>query len=148
MCHNPGVDNALLSVIAVVGSAVLIAVAAWVVSGYRQRKLVQDAREWIATEATINSGTLESMQESSKVVLPTFAFSYQVSGQHYSGKFSLMPKKALFSSEARRAFIESMIEGMIGRNFRSATTRASLKRGSFQRNGSTAAKLNRESVRT
>jgi hypothetical protein len=115
MCHNPGVDNALLGVIAVVGSAVLIAVAAWVVSGYRQRKLVQDAREWIATEATINSGTLESMQESSKAILPTFAFSYQVSGEHYSGKFSLMPKRALFSSEARRAFIESMIEGMIGR---------------------------------
>jgi hypothetical protein len=115
MCHNPAVDNTLLGVIVVVGSAVLIAVAAWIVSGYRQRRLAQDAREWIPTEATINSGALESMQESSKAVLPTFAFSYQVSGEYHSGKFSLMPKRAFFPSEERRAFIQSMIEGMIGR---------------------------------
>ena len=115
MCHNPAVDYTLLGVIAVVASAVLIAVAAWIVSGYRQRKLVQDAREWLLTEATINSGALESMQGTNKAVLPTFAFSYQVSGEYYSGKFSLMPKRAFFPSEARRAFLESMIEGMIGR---------------------------------
>ena len=115
ICHNPGVDNTLLGVIAVVGSALLIALAAWVISGYRQRKLVQEAREWLPAEATISSGALESMRETSKAVLPTFAFSYQVSGEYYSGKFSLMPRRALFPSQARKAFIESMIAGMIGR---------------------------------
>jgi uncharacterized protein DUF3592 len=115
ICHNPVVDNTLIGVIAVVGSALFIAVAAWVISGYRQRKLVQDAREWVPTEATINSGTLESMQETSKAVLPTFAFSYQVSGEYYSGKFALIPRRAFFPSEARRAFVESLIKGMIGR---------------------------------
>jgi hypothetical protein len=73
------------------------------------------AREWLPTEATVNSGALESMQETNKAVLPTFAFSYQVSGEYYSGKFALMPKKAFFPSQARKTMIESMIEGMIGR---------------------------------
>jgi hypothetical protein len=109
------VDNTLLGVIAVVGSAVFIAMVAWVISGYRQRKLVQDAMEWLPTEATINSGALESMQETNKAVVPTFAFTYQVSGEYYSGKFALMPKRVFFPNRARREFIQSMIEGMIGR---------------------------------
>jgi len=52
------------------------------------------------------------MRETNKAVLPTFAFSYQVSGEYYSGKFALIPERSLFPN---RALIESMIEGMIGR---------------------------------
>ena len=108
-------DNALLIVILVIGGAVVIAISAWMISGYRDRKLVQEAREWLPTEAEIGSGALESMRETSKCVLPTFAFSYQVSGEVYSGRFSLMPKRAFFPSKEREAFIESIIASMIGR---------------------------------
>lgn len=103
----------MLGVIVVVGSALFIAVAAGVVSWRGQRKLVQEAREWPATEARIESGALERTHESGRVILPTFGFSYQVSGEYYSGKFSLLPKRA-FSSEAREALVGSM-ESMIGR---------------------------------
>jgi hypothetical protein len=83
--HNPTVDNTLLGVVLVVAGAVFAAVIAWIISWYRQRKLVQQVGQWVPMEARIESGALEGTHESGKVVLPTFAFSYRVSNSYYSG---------------------------------------------------------------
>ena len=101
-------DKALLGVVLVVAIAVSTAVVAWVISQYRTRKLVELAGQWLPVEGRIESGALEGTHESGKVVLPTFAFSYQVSEDSYSGRFSLMANVS-----AARA--ESMIAQMIGR---------------------------------
>jgi hypothetical protein len=83
---------------------------AWVVSLYRQRQLLEQAEQWLPVEARIESGALEGTHESGKILLPTFAFSYQVSGEYYSGRFSLMPK-AFPTTE----ILESIIDQMSGR---------------------------------
>jgi Protein of unknown function (DUF3592) len=101
-------DNTLLGVVLVVAGAVCVAVIAWVISSYRQRNLLQQAGRWVSVEATIESGALEGTRESSKVVLPTFAFSYEVSENRYSGRFSLR-------ANVSKTVAESMIDQMIGR---------------------------------
>jgi len=106
----------LLPAIAVVaGCALAVAIGAWVISGYRDRKLVREAAEWPTTEARVETGKLEGVRESGKIVLPTFAFSYRAGEDCYSGKFALLPKRAFFPTEGRHAFIESLIAGMIAR---------------------------------
>jgi len=107
--HNFVVDKTLLGAVLVVAGAVSVAVAAWVISQYQQRKLAQEAGQWPPVEARIESGALEGTHESGKVLLPTFAFSYHVSGEYYSGHFSL---RGPFPGKTP---IESMIDGMIGR---------------------------------
>lgn len=99
-------DTTFLAVILVVAGAVAVAVAAWLISWHRQRKLLQQAEQWLPVEARIESGALEG----GKIAFPTFAFSYQVSGQYYSGRFSLKPK-----AFPTQEIIESIIAGMIGR---------------------------------
>lgn len=111
VCHNFGVDISLPTVIIVVASAIGISIALWVVSIYRQRRVVKEAREWLAVEGTIESGTVEAPEETNKVLLPTFAFSYQVGGDYYAGRFVLMPGKLFPSKE----LVQSIIDRMIGR---------------------------------
>ncbi len=106
--HNSSMDEQFLVVVLIVGSAIFVAVAAWVMSQYRQRKTMQRAGQWTPVEATVESGALERTHETSKVVLPTFAFSYKVSDQYYSGRFSLAAN--LPTSRA-----EAIIGQMIGR---------------------------------
>jgi hypothetical protein len=103
-------DKMLLAVVFVVAGSVAVAVTAWVVSLYRQRQLLEQAEQWLPVEARIESGALEGTHESGKILLPTFAFSYQVSGEYYSGRFSLMPK-AFPTTE----ILESIIDRMSGR---------------------------------
>lgn len=103
-------DKMLLAVVFIVAGSVAVAVTAWIVSLYRQRKLLEQAEQWLPVEARIESGALERTHESGKILLPTFAFSYQVSGEYYSGRFSLMPK-AFPTKEIR----ESIIDRMSGR---------------------------------
>lgn len=103
-------DTTLLAVILVVAGAVAVAVAAWLISWYRQRNLLQQAEQWLPVEARIESGALEGTRETGKILLPTFAFSYQVSGEYYSGRFSLKPK-----AFPTQEIVESIIGGMIGR---------------------------------
>jgi hypothetical protein len=103
-------DKMLLAVVFVVAGSVAVAVTAWVVSLYRQRQLLEQAEQWLPVEARIESGALEGTHESGKILLPTFAFSYQVSGEYYSGRFSLMPK-AFPTTE----ILESIIDQMSGR---------------------------------
>jgi hypothetical protein len=103
-------DKMLLAVVFVVAGTVAVAMTAWVVSLYRQRQLLEQAEQWLPVEARIESGALEGTHESGKILLPTFAFSYQVSGEYYSGRFSLMPK-AFPTTE----ILESIIDRMSGR---------------------------------
>jgi hypothetical protein len=103
-------DKMLLAVVFVVAGSVAVAMTAWVVSLYRQRQLLEQAEQWLPVEARIESGALEGTHESGKILLPTFAFSYQVSGEYYSGRFSLMPK-AFPTTE----ILESIIDRMSGR---------------------------------
>jgi hypothetical protein len=103
-------DKMLLAVVFVVAGSVAVAVTAWVVSLYRQRQLLEQAEQWLPVEARIESGALEGTHESGKILLPTFAFSCQVSGEYYSGRFSLMPK-AFPTTE----ILESIIDRMSGR---------------------------------
>jgi hypothetical protein len=104
-------DKSLLAVVSVVAGAVTVAVTAWVISWYRQCKLLQQAEQWLPVEARIESGALEGTRESGKILLPTFTFSYQVSGEYYSGRFSLVPK-----AFPTKEIIESIIDRMRGRN--------------------------------
>lgn len=101
-------DSALLGVILVVGGAVSVAIAAWLISQNRQRRLAHRTTQWIPVEAIVESGALEGTRESGKVVLPTFAFSYKVSDQYYSGRFCLR-------ANLSRAQAVPMIGKMIGR---------------------------------
>lgn len=74
-----------------------------------QRKKVDRTRSWPQAEATIESGTLESVAGSEyvEVKLPVFAFSYRVDGAYYSGRFTLRPYLSNFD--------ESLITRLIGR---------------------------------
>jgi hypothetical protein len=70
---------------------------------------VERAKQWPTTEATIQAGALEVVASTrfNEVRLPAFAFSYQVRGEYYSGRFALMPYT--------RSDDKSLIDRMIGR---------------------------------
>ena len=74
---------------AVIGVIIAISVT-MVWSWRRQERVVETAREWPVTEATVQSGGLEPVRDG-KAILPAFAFSYQVEGEYYSGRFALTP---------------------------------------------------------
>lgn len=95
-------------VVLVAAGALSVAIIGWLISWYRQRDLVARVGRWVSVEATIESGALEATHESGRVVLPTFAFSYQVSENYYSGRFSLR-------ANLSKQLAESMIDKMIGR---------------------------------
>ncbi|HWH58036.1 MAG TPA: hypothetical protein VN682_10420 [Terriglobales bacterium] len=52
-----------------------------------QRKRVEQTERWSQAEATIESGRFEAPAQG-RVSLPTFAFSYNVAGNYYSGRFA------------------------------------------------------------
>jgi hypothetical protein len=75
-----------------------------------RRSIAKKATKWPLAEGTIESGQMEVVAgggRSPKVSLPVFAFSYQVQGQYYSGRFALLPYIA--------AIDDSFISRMIGR---------------------------------
>ena len=53
-------DTTFLAVILVVAGAVAVAVAAWLISWYRQRQLLQQAEQGLPVEARIESGRARS----------------------------------------------------------------------------------------
>lgn len=60
---------------------------------WRWRKS-KEAAKWPSVEGTIESGRREQVAGGGgkpKVILPVFAFSYQVAGEYYSGRFALLP---------------------------------------------------------
>lgn len=58
-----------------------------------RNKRVETAQTWPATEATVQSGAMETVASSraGDVRIPCFAFSYVVNGEYYSGRFGLLP---------------------------------------------------------
>jgi hypothetical protein len=70
----------------------------------------EKAKRWPRTQATIQTGALEVVSSSrfDTFSLPVFAFSYQVRGEYYSGRFALRPYTVDYD--------ESLINRMIGRN--------------------------------
>lgn len=58
----------------------------------RKMNLVDQAKSWPGTDATIQSSALEVVAHAryGEIELPCFAFSYVVGGQYYSGRFALM----------------------------------------------------------
>lgn len=103
-------DVGLLSVAILALGGLFVAIIAWLISWQRQRRRIEEAAQWPSVEARIESGALEVTDETNKLRLPTFAFSYEVAGDYYSGRFSLMPKR--FPTEAD---LELIIDGMRGR---------------------------------
>jgi hypothetical protein len=63
-------------------------------SAIRRRRISKRAKQLPSVEGTIESGKMEQVAgggRSPKVILPVFAFSYQVAGEYYSGHFALLP---------------------------------------------------------
>ena len=60
---------------------------------YCQKRRVVAARKWPTAEASVESGALEvyAAYKSTKVTLPTFAFSYAAGGEYFSGRCALLP---------------------------------------------------------
>ncbi len=73
------------------------------------KRRAKKTNAWPITEATIESGGLETVSATryGKIVLPVFAFSYQVNGEYYSGRFALEPY--ITAPDA------SIVQRMIGR---------------------------------
>ena len=72
------------------GVAAIFAIWWW-----RKKREVDEARQWPQTEATVESAALETTTETRRSVLPTFGFSYEVAGERYSGRFSLLRPKTV-----------------------------------------------------
>jgi hypothetical protein len=70
---------------------------------------VKKSKQWPTTEATVQTGAIEVVAQTrfNTLRLPALAFSYQVRGEYYSGRFALVP----FTVE----YDESLIDRMIGR---------------------------------
>lgn len=92
-------------------SVVLCVPLFWLIWWRWQRSKVEKTKQWPTTEATVQSGAIEVAAQTkfNTIRLPAFAFSYQVRGEYYSGRFALMPYAAEYD-----AFL---IDRMIGRKF-------------------------------
>jgi hypothetical protein len=91
----------------------LALVAFGIVLTIRRRGLAKKAAQWPLAEAMIESGQVEAVAgggRSPKVSLPVFAFSYQVEGEYYSGRFALLPYITSID--------ELFVSRMIGRNLK------------------------------
>ena len=91
--------------------------------GRWQKSKLTKAKQWPKTEATIQTGAIEVVAPDlgSAMRLPVFAFSYQVGGEYYSGRFALMPYTGEYYS-GRFALMpytvqydDSLVNRMIGR---------------------------------
>jgi hypothetical protein len=94
-----------LGALGVIGVVAAIAVWWW----RTQTRNIEIARSWPVVEATIESGALEDVKDSSArapIVLPVLAFSYQALGSFYGGRFSL----SHLSTDA-----DELIQKLIGR---------------------------------
>src|SRR5579872_2682118 len=58
-----------------------------------RRSRARSARHWPSAEATIESGAVEVVARTrgGQIELPVFAFSYEVEGQLFGGRFALRP---------------------------------------------------------
>ena len=76
----------------IAGFAVVLIAPWW----WLNNRGVSKARAWPQAEATIETAAMcaFSAGRAGKVMLPTFAFSYKIDSDFYSGRFSLMPHGA------------------------------------------------------
>ncbi len=102
-------DKVLPAIVVIVCVAILTAIAAWLISNYRQRTLVREAREWPTAEATVQSGSLERTRDSGRGSLPTFEFSYEVGDDRYSGRFVLLRNVLLPDPKSAQAVIDQVV---------------------------------------
>ena len=79
----------------------------------RQLAIWRKAQNWPSVEGTIESGQREMVADSGSAILPVFAFSYQVAGEYYGGRFALRP----YTTDPT-VTDPSFIEHMIGRKVR------------------------------
>lgn len=76
-----------------------------------RRSVSKSAAKWPSVDGIIESGKLEQVAgggRNPKVILPVFAFSYQVAGEYYAGRFALLPY-ITDPFVADSAFVEHMI---------------------------------------
>lgn len=104
-----------------IGLGLLIVTAGLVALGLRTRHLAicRKARNWPSVEGTIESGQREVVADGPggpAIILPVFAFSYQVAGEYYGGRFALRGRVALrpYTTDPTVA-VHSFIQHMIGR---------------------------------
>jgi hypothetical protein len=77
-------------ILSLLGLSAIVALVAWT---QWKAKQVDNAREWPAVEATIQSAEIERIGGGRNAPhLPCFAFSYVVDGEYYSGRFALSVK--------------------------------------------------------
>jgi hypothetical protein len=78
-------------------------IGGWIWQWHRLR----GAKRWPQTEASVQSGAFEAVEKVGLVPirLPVFNFSYQVSGQSYAGRFSLLP----YSNDIGQAIIQMVV---------------------------------------
>lgn len=71
----------------------LVAAAVSVGSWLLRRRRAHDARNWPSTEATVETGqrAVVAHFKGVPVELPVFGFSYNASGERFSGRFALEP---------------------------------------------------------
>lgn len=84
---------------------ILLAISAYFIGRMVWRnKRVETAQTWPTTDATVQSGEMETVAEGRyrDVVLPCFAFSYVVAGEYYSGRFALLSNRGLDGSLIHR----------------------------------------------
>ena len=82
--------NSSLLVLVILGACIAAGLIAWIV---RNAIHESQARNWLSTEATIQSAGIETIGTGRySEELPCFAFSYVVGGEYYSGRFALSAK--------------------------------------------------------
>lgn len=93
-------DSIVLSVIGIV----IVGVFALFI--FRKAKRDETALSWPTTEATIQSAAEEEVGAGrSRVTLPCFAFSYNIGGEYYSGRFALWA-----TGEKRAVLLREMVD--------------------------------------
>lgn len=78
----------------VISLVVLLCLVWLAVNWWWQRRSARQTAGWSLSEATIESVKDEIVNHSGRggtITLPVLAFSYQVSGEYYSGRFALYP---------------------------------------------------------
>ena len=107
-----------------IGLAFFIVVAALVALGLKIRQLTMSkkAQKWPSVEGTIESGKMEQVGGGGKqqpIFLPVFAFSYQVAGEYYGGRFALRPYET-DPNVADPSFLEHMVRRKVQVNYNPA----------------------------
>lgn len=98
---------------------IVVAALALLVLKIRQLAMSKKAQKWPTVEGTIESGKVEQVGGGGKqqpIFLPVFAFSYQVAGEYYGGRFALLPYTT-DPTVADPCFLEHMVGRKVHVNY-------------------------------